>query len=595
MQRVADYLMERLRADGVRHIFLVTGRGALFLTDAVARLQESVSGISCHHEQAAAFAAAAYAQHSGQLGVCLVSTGCAATNALTGTLSAWQDGLPCVFISGQNTLRETTRFTGKRIRTYGQQEADIVALAKPITKYAVMISDPLRIAYELDKALHLARSGRQGPVWIDVPLDVQSMRVEPEQLERYAPQEAANPIPSAVDVTAVADSIRMANRPVVLIGSGVRAAGAIESLTRFLGRCNLPVVYAASAVDTLDADNPLVIGSAGTMGSSRAGCFAVQNADLLLVLGHRLSSMTTGTEFQKFARAAKTIVVDIDPEEHSKDGVRIDHLIIADLGEFIPLLDGELGDIQRGAWLEKCQHWTQAFPACEPAHRTSGRVDLYLLACVLSQVLPPETSLITDSGFAEVILPTNVAFSKGRRSIHPVSQGAMGFALPAIVGAHFASGKPVVAVVGDGSVMMNLQELQTIRHHGIPAKILVIDNNVYAIIRRRQKDLFRTRTIGTDPSNGVSCPDFRKVAAAFDFTYVRIENANDLDHGLETVMATPGPVLCHISGREDQAYVETSIAKNSSGRLVRRPLEDQAPFLDRETFLAEMIIDPIDQ
>jgi acetolactate synthase-1/2/3 large subunit len=171
----------------------------------------------------------------------------------------------------------------------------------------------------------------------------------------------------------------------------------------------------------------------------------------------------------------------------------------------------------------------------------------------------------------------------------------MGFALPAIVGAHFASDKPVVAVVGDGSVMMNLQELQTIRHHGIPAKILVIDNNVYAIIRRRQKDLFRTRTIGTDPSNGVSCPDFEKIAAAFDFTYVRIEHTDDLDHGLETVMATPGPVLCHISGREDQSYVETSIAKNSSGRLVRRPLEDQAPFLDRETFLAEMIIDPIDQ
>jgi acetolactate synthase-1/2/3 large subunit len=595
MQRVADYMMERLRAEGVRHIFLVTGRGALFLTDAVARLKESVAGISCHHEQGAAFAAAAYAQYSGQLGVCLVSTGCAATNALTGTLSAWQDGIPCVFISGQNTLRETTRFTGKQIRTYGQQEADIVALAEPITKYAVMISDPTRIAYEIDKALHLARSGRQGPVWIDVPLDVQSMRVEPEQLERFVPQDPAHPPIKACDVTAVADSIRSASRPAVLIGSGVRAAGAIEPLTRLLAKCKLPVTYAASAVDTLDANDPLVIGSVGAMGCSRAGSFTVQNSDLLLVLGHRLSSMTTGTELAKFARAAKVIVVDIDPVEHTKDGIRIDQLVVADLAQFISRLGDEIGSIPKAEWLAKCQHWKQKFPACEPAHRSSARVDLHLLAHALSRALPTDASLITDSGFAEVILPTNVEFSQGRRSIHPVSQGAMGFALPAIVGTHFASGGPVVAVVGDGSVMMNLQELQTIHHHGIPAKIVVIDNNVYAIIRRRQTDLFRSRTIGTDPSNGVSCPDFAKVAAAFGFTYFRIESAPYLDQGLDAVMSTPGAVLCHIVGREDQGYLETSLAKNSAGRLVRRPLEDQAPFLDRETFLAEMIIDPIDQ
>lgn len=595
MQRVADYMMERLRAEGVSHIFLVTGRGALFLTDAVARLQGSVAGISCHHEQGAAFAAAAYAQYSGQLGVCLVSTGCAATNALTGTLSAWQDGLPCVFISGQNTLSETARFTGKRIRTYGQQEADIVALAEPITKYAVMITDPTRIAYEMDKALHLARSGRQGPVWIDVPLDVQSMRVEPDQLERFIPEGPSHPPVSAADLSAVADSIRNARRPAVLIGSGIRAAGAIDALKLLLAKCRLPVTYAASAVDTLDASDPLVIGSVGAMGCSRAGCFTVQNADLLLVLGHRLTSLTTGTELAKFARAAKVIVVDIDPVEHSKDGIRIDQLVIADLAQFISRLGDEIDCDPRTEWLAKCQHWKRKFPACDVPHHGSARVDLHTLAQILSRLLPPDAALVTDSGFAEVILPTNVEFSQGRRSIHPVSQGAMGFALPAVVGAHFASGRPVVAVVGDGSVMMNLQELQTIHHHGIPAKILVIDNNVYAIIRRRQTDLFRSRTIGTDPSNGVSCPDFAKVAAAFGFAYVRIDGSSDLKRGLDAVMAMPGAVLCHIAGREDQAYVETSLAKNSAGRLVRRPLEDQAPFLDRENFLAEMIIDPIDQ
>ena len=375
----------------------------------------------------------------------------------------------------------------------------------------------------------------------------------------------------------------------------MRSAKAVDALRDFLASNPVPVTYAASAPDVIDAGDPLLIGSVGAMGCSRAGNFAVQNADLVLVVGCRLSSMVTGTDFAKFARAARIIVVDIDPAEHAKDGVRIDRLVVADARQFILALTqaAVIGDT--GNWRQKCLHWKTIFPRHETRQENTGRIDLHHLADCLSRMLPADASLVTDSGFAEIILPTNVGFSASQRCIHPVSQGAMGFALPAIVGVHFSGGLPIVAVVGDGSVMMNLQELQTIRHHNIPAKILIISNNAYAIIRRRQTDLFRTRTIGTDSSNGVSCPDFREVAKAFALPYARIERTDELEPRLRDVFMADGAIICEILGLEDQDYIETSLARNSAGRLVRRPLEDQAPFLDRTTFLAEMIVEPIDQ
>jgi acetolactate synthase-1/2/3 large subunit len=595
MARIADYIVERLQAAGVDHIFTVTGRGALFLTDAVARLK-TVAGISMHHEQSASFAAAAYAQYNDRLGACMVSTGCASTNAITGVLCAWQDGLPCVFVSGQNTLRETTHHTGVRLRTYGQQEADIVAIVAPITKYAVMIDDPQRIAYEVDKALHMCQTGRKGPVWIDVPLDVQSMQVEPEELERYVADDSTRPVPATTDLDKVACLLQAAERPVVLIGSGVRSAGALDAFARFLDKFPVPVTYTGSAPDTCGAAHPLAVGSIGTMGCSRAGNFALQNADFLLVLGNRLTSMTTGIDYAKFARGAKVVAVDIDPVEYDKEMVRVDQFVLADARLFLEGLTALVAGGAKADWLLRCAQWKVAFPKCEERHRAAEKVDLYYLAECLSRTLPERAAFLSDSGLAEIILPTNIEFRDGQRCLHPAAQGAMGYALPAVVGAHFAShGAPVIAVIGDGSVMMNLQELQTIRHHAIPAKIIVINNNVYAIIRKRQVDLFRSRTIGTDPSNGVSVPDFAQVAACFGLAYVSISGSADLESRLRQVFDMAGPVLCEIAGLEDQDYIQVALARNAENRLVRRPLEDQAPFLDRETFLAAMIVPPIDQ
>lgn len=593
MIRVADHIIERLCDEGAKHIFMVTGRGILYLSDAVARHKE-IKGISVHHEQAGAFAATAYAQCTDKIGACLVSTGCAGTNAITGLLCAWQDAIPCVFVSGQNKLQETARYSGIPLRTFGQQEADIIGIVEPLTKYATMITDPNQIAYEMDKALYLAKTGRKGPVWIDVPLDIQNMRIEPDELERFEPVDDSDFAPSTEDIEYVIKALQSAERPVLLLGSGVRSADAIPELEKLIDKYPIPVTYAGSATDVYGASNQLSVGTVGSIGGTRAGNFAVQNSDLLLVLGCRLSPVTTGPDYENFARAAKVIVVDIDSVEHSKNTVRIDRLIISDVKKFLVALMEE--NVRRASdeWQNKCLHWKQVFPMCEDKYKLTEKVDLYYLAECLSETLSDGAVLLSDAGLEELIIPSTVCFRKGQRCIHPASQGSMGYALPGAVGAYFACGRQTVAVIGDGSIMMNLQELQTIRYHNIPIKIIVVNNNVYAVIRKRQVDLFRTRTIGTDPDNGVGCPSFQKVAECFEIPYIRIDNSTDLKSRIASVISMDGPALCEVMGVENQDYIRSSYAHNSKRRLVQRPLEDQAPFMERELLLSEMIVEPLD-
>jgi len=592
MLRVADYIIERLYDEGAKHIFMVTGRGILYLSDAVAR-HKGIKGISVHHEQAGAFAANAYAQFTGKISSCLVSTGCAGTNAITGLLCAWQDAIPCVFISGQNKLQETVRYSGIPLRTFGQQETDIVAIVEPLTKYAVMITDHKKIAYEMDKALYLAKAGRKGPVWIDVPLDIQNMRLKPDELERFKPQNDFDLLPSADDIEYVVKELENAKRPVLLLGSGVRSADAILELEKLIDRCQIPVTFSSSATDTYGISNQLSIGTVGSLGGTRAGNFALQNSSLLLVLGCRLSPVNTGSDYENFARAAKVIVVDIDGVEHSKNTVRIDRLIIADVKKFlIALMEKDICRTNE-EWQRQCLHWKKIFPVCEDKYKQTKMVDLYYLAECLSEALSDKAVVLSDAGFEELIIPSTVCFRKGQRCIHPASQGSMGYALPAALGAYLACGCQTVAVIGDGSFMMNLQELQTIKYHNIPIKIIVNNNNVYAIIRKRQEELFRTRTIGTDPDDGVGCPSFQKVADCFEIPYIRIEDSTDLKSRIASILNTDGPVLCEVMGVENQDYLRSAYGHNSKGRIVQRPLEDQAPFIERELILSEMIIEPL--
>lgn len=594
MERVADYIMSKIHQEGVNHIFMVTGRGILYLSDAVAK-KEDLQGVSVHHEQTASFAAMAYAQYNDNIGACLVSTGCASTNAMTGVLCAWQDNVPCVFISGQNMLNETVRYTGKEIRTFGSQESDIISLVEPITKYAVMLTDASKVVYEVEKAIYLAKHGRKGPVWIDIPLDVQNMRIEPDELEHYIPDEELEYKLVKEQIEYVKEAFLQANRPVVLIGSGIRSAGAIGELEIFIKKNKIPLVYSSSAPDTYRVDEELSVGTVGSMGGTRAGNFAIQNSDLVLAIGNRLSPVTTGSEYEKFAREAKIIVIDVDAAEHTKDTVRIDKIILSDAKYFLEQMNRiDLKQTEQ-EWINKCLHWKKIFPMCEEKYKLSEKVDLYYLAECLSKEMAKDAIIITDAGLEELIIPTSVAFRSEQRCIHPNSQGSMGYALPAILGAYYSSGKPVIAVIGDGSIMMNLQELQTISYLQIPVKILVINNNMYSVIRKRQVDFFRTRTIGTEPENGVAAPCFEKLAMAFDLKYIKLSKQDDFENKFSNMLEEEGSVLCEIMCEVNQSYLHSSFTRNQQKKTVRRPLEDQSPFLDRDLFLKEMIIEPIDQ
>lgn len=592
--RVADYIIEYLHSKGVDTIFSVSGRGALFLTDAVAK-SGKLKNIAVHHEQSAAFASVAYAQSKNSVGACLVSTGCASTNTITGVLSAWQDNIPCFFISGQNTLNETTNYTNINIRTYGQQEANIVPIVQSITKYSVMLKKANDIITVMDEAYHHAMEGRKGPVWIDVPLDLQSAIVEIQDSSHINETKNSIPIVSDSIFEDVINRISKAKRPIILIGSGVRSANAEKELKKLVEKFGIPLVYSNSSPDIYGSSNELSIGSIGSMGASRAGNFSIQNSDLVLVLGNRLSSYVTGVDYCDFAREASIIVVDIDPIEHQKKSINIDLFIHSDVKYFISELNSRLVELDISEWSKKCTHWKQLFSSVEPIFKESFKIDLYEFTESLSNILPDNCSIVTDSGFIEVIIPTNFKFKQNQKAIHPISQGAMGFALPGGIGAYYASKEPVFVIVGDGSVMMNLQELQTIIHNKIPLKIIIINNNVYGIIRRRQVELFRGRTIGTNPDNGVSCPDFKKVANAFEIKYMIIENKGSLDTLLKDLVSIEGPVICEVICREDQSYIEVGTTRDQNRKMVRRPLEDQMPFINRDLFLAEMIINPIKQ
>lgn len=600
MERVADYVVNRLYMAGAKHIFLVTGRGILFLTDAVAKKKE-IKAISTFHEQGASYAAMAYAKITGGVAVCLVSTGCAATNAITAALCAWQDNIPIVFISGQHMLEETTRYTKLPIRTYGSQEADIISMVEPITKYAVMISDVAQVGVELDKAIFLATTGRKGPVWIDLPLNIQNALIEPDNLKRehmlYNSSAGKFTDGGAFEacIQEVVQGIGNAERPLLVLGGGVRTSNANQYVEDFVQKTGIPVVFTPTAADIYGSGNELSIGSIGGLGGSRAGNFALQQADYVLVIGSRLCSQITGAEKEQFASSARIIVVDIDIYEHQKDGVNIDMFIHSDAKKFLQRLSETQLPLVNQEWQAKCLHWKKIFSIEKEAFvqeiRQQGQIDLYSFADALDKKLSNDAVVITDAGFEELIVPSAIRYRANQRCLFPAAQGAMGYAIPAILGAYFAGENDIIAVVGDGSIMMNIQELYIIVAHKIPAKLFVINNNMYAVIRNRQRFLFRKRTIGNDPSDGVPAPDFSAIAASVGIKYVRLNNYKELQDRLEDILCLPQMVMCEVMCTADQEYIHKSYRKNEKRHYEKCPLDDLSPFMDRNLLNRERIVD----
>lgn len=595
--RMVDYLMSRIYEAGARHVFFVPGTGCMFLTDALARSKD-IKSVSVHHEQAAGMAALTYAKVNQTLGACVVTTGCGGTNAMTACLHAWQDSVPCVFISGQAARHQTVRNSKVPLRQMGRQEADIIALVSPITKYAVMINSPEEIVESIDRAIHEATTGRKGPVWIDVPMDIQNTVFDPDEMHHAVlKQDKAAIEPMVSDIEWVAEELKNAERPILLVGNGIRMGRAIGELKEFMDAYGIPLTYSRLGHDLVDAAHPLSIGMVGMLGASRAGNFALANADFVLVLGCRLSIDTTGYEYEKFARAAKIVVVDIDETEHFKGTVHIDKFIYANVKPFLQKMNAMQPSRDVSAWVQKCLHWKEIFPTCVDAYKTGEKINMYYFTEALSEVLPEGAIVLSDAGntFFTVSPIIRIRSDKGQRSITSGGQAEMGYALPGSIGAAYAGKGPVVAINGDGSVMMNLQELETIAFNKLNIKVCIMNNNGYSSIRHLQNDAFRNRLIGCDPSSGMSLPNFEKIAQAFGISYLRIEGSEGLPDKIKELFATDGPVLCEVMCVEEQEFLGVSAAMTSKRRLVNRPLEDQAPFLDRKVFLEEMVIPPIDQ
>lgn len=594
---IAEFIVTQLRVD---RVFMLTGGGAMFLNDGIAKRPE-LKPVFNHHEQACAMAAVGYAKFSGQFGVVNVTTGCGATNAITGLLDAYQDNVPCLFLSGQVKRKETLRNSGLAIRQIGVQEVDIVSIVSSLTKYAVVVNEPNDIAYHLGKAAYLAASGRPGPVWLDIPLDVQGALVDPARLRTFDATEVVKEFKEHMteeEGRELERLLRHAQRPVVIAGNGIRLSTTMQQFRSFVERNQLPVVVSYLGVDLLPSDHPLNVGRIGIKGD-RAGNFAVQNSDLVLALGTRLCVPMTGYEYGLFAREAKVVVVDIDPLEHRKNTIRIDRVINADLRCFFRDLDAItcVPWRQRCEWVLKCQHWRGIWPVCLPEYRDEQHgVNMYTFTEILSARMPDDAAVVSDAGSSYYVTSQAIRIRAEQRYITSGAQADMGFTLPAAIGVCAARGmKPVIGVTGDGSLQLNIQELQTVVHSRMPVKLFVLNNNGYMSIRATQTKFFEGRLIGTDKSSGLSFPGVARIADAYRIPYRLIDSVENARAVIDEVLALEGPVVCEVMCPENQEVVPTvSSVRRADGRMESKPLEDLYPFLSREEFRREMIVPTVD-
>lgn len=580
--RLADYALAFLKDRGIDTVFTVCGGGAIFLCDALAK--SGMRYVACHHEQAAAMAAEAYARTRTNLGLAIVTSGPGGTNAVTGVAGAWTDHVPTITLSGQ--VFSSQMVNGRGLRTLGVQEINIVDMVRPITKYAAVVKDPWSIRYELEKAVYLAREGRPGPVWLDLPADVQNAEIDPEQLQGFMGQVPRGSFPdewAREEAATVIDLLRHAKRPMLHIGQGIRLAHAIPEMYAFLDLARMPVVTARNGADIIESSHDLYIGRPGTF-AQRGANFAVQTCDLYIAIGTRLSLAQTGYNAKDYARNAYKVMIDIDQAELSKDTVSIDLPIQADAREFLRALC----DAAKGAafpdwseWLGRCKAWQAQYPPVTEDQRTQAKyVNSYHLIERLSNVCTEGDVIVTDMGFS--FQNTHQAWSVklGQRLMTNCGLAAMGWGLPSAIGAATASGGRVICIVGDGGLMMNVQELATIAHHRRPIKVFCLNNGGYLTMRQSQSHAF-DGYMGSDEGSGISFPDFETVVAAHGIRYDRMESSREVDEVISRAFASDGPHFVEVMMDPEQAQIPKSVNRRENGKIVQTPIEDAWPYLDR--------------
>ncbi len=592
-QKISDYIADFLVKNDITDVFTVTGGGAMHLNDSFGH-HPNLHCTYNHHEQASAMAAEAYARMDNKIAAVCVTTGPGATNAITGVAGGWMDSIPMLIFSGQARYATTVQASGLELRTRGVQEFDIVSCVRNMTKYAHMITDPADIRYCLEKALYIARSGRPGPCWLDIPLDIQGATVETETLVGYVePQEDYAP------ATGVAEDIirriQAAERPILFVGNGVRLSGAHDKFISLIEKLNIPVVTGMSSVDAVHSTHPLYVGRSGGTGD-RAGNFAIQNCDLLLSLGSRLSYFQTGFNDKTWARAAFKIINDIDPAELEKDSIHADMKICCDVRKLMNALNMALSTAlpPKKEWSDTCQGWKEKYPVVLQKHYEDTKPNIYAFYNEMTKRLSGSDALVVSVGTSRVAGSQSSIIHEGMRFITNPSTAAMGYGLPAAIGICVAKKcKKTILVTGDGSLQMNLQELQTIVHNKLPIVMFVMNNQGYHSIRMTQSTYFGKPLVGVGSDSGdISFPDLKKIATAYEIPFIRCEKLCDMVDCIEKALSHQAePVICEMMLSTDQiTEPKASSKKLDNGQMVSAPLEDMAPFLPKEELKENMFI-----
>lgn len=595
MRKVAHIIADFLVSKGVEHLFTVTGGGAMHLNDAFGH-HEGLKCIYNHHEQACSIAAEGYARLTGKIAACCVTSGPGGTNAITGVMGGYLDSIPMFVISGQ-VKRETTVWSvpDLHLRQLGDQEFPIVDAVSCMTKYAVMVTEPEDILYHLEKAWYLANNGRKGPVWLDIPLDVQAAKVEEEGLRHFEGSEEMRelqsrevPVYDESITETILGKIRSARRPVILAGTAVRLAGAEKELLKVADKLKIPVVTAWNAHDLMPDDNPYYCGRPGTVGT-RGGNFVVQDSDLIFVVGCRMNIRMISYNYKAWAKDAYKIVVDIDPAELEKPTVKVDLKVNADLKDVLTsiLESGYEADGRHDAWLKWCRDIDARFPACLPEYDdVKSPVNPYVFIDRMTRAITENESIICGNGSACVVTFQGAHIKEGTRLFTNSGCAAMGYGFPAAIGCAVAKkGERVICIDGDGSFQMNIQEMQTVIYNKLNLKTFIMNNNGYHSIRQTQTNLFQPPLVGVCDGNGLSFPDLEKLSWAYGMRYVKIDNSDDIEAKVKEVLEGDDPVLCEVVLSDKQTFVPKLSSKVlPDGKIVSPPIEDMFPFLDREEF-----------
>lgn len=605
-QRLADYVVDFLISKNVTDCFSVVGGGAMHLNDAFGH--KNINVTYNHHEQASAMAAEAYARVENKMAALCVTTGPGGTNAITGVVGAWLDSIPMFIISGQVRYDTTVRYAerylqGENLRSIGDQEYDIVKSVEPMTKYSIMIENPNEIRYHLEKAWYYATTGRPGPVWIDIPVNFQSTYIETDELIGYnvTDNESLLPPPlSQETIMQVIQKIKKSNRPVIYAGGGIRLSGAYNIFHRVIKLLNVPVVTYWNSIDLMETTHPLYVGRGGNMGD-RAGNFAIQNADLVIAIGTRLSIRQTGYNFKTWAREAEVIMINIDSVEMKKHTIHVDFPIWADAKDFLSkmekFLENDYPLFKNNQWNQTCNEWKKNYPVVQECQKDINRknTNVYAFVDSLSKLLPDSSMNVVSNGACCVVGHQAYVIKKDTRFIINNAIASMGYGLPAAIGACIASKKKnTICLEGDGSIMMNLQELQTIVTNNLPIKIFLINNSGYHSIRITQNNIFPNNSkVGIGPeSHDLSFPEYKKIAEAFGYRYFCIKSNGEIERVVKRVLAEKTYAFCEVFTDTEQVWEpKSSTKKLEDGTLTSPPLEDLAPFLSREELKKNMFID----